>query len=659
MNISELSRKLKIDPNRLRGMLPQMGFDVGRKAIKMDDRTARHIINNWRTLFREWELEYVKKEEEEEKPEIAPEERKEIRIPKIITVREFANRIDTPVNTLMKILMKNGILASLNDKIDFDSAMIIGDDLGWQVLPLDEDANLESGSEETIRETIRKSGTTIPRPPVIVVMGHVDHGKTKILDAIRSTNVMGGEAGGITQHIGAYEVEKNGRNITFIDTPGHEAFTAMRSRGAKIADIAIVVVAADDGVQPQTREVIDIVNAAKLPFVVAINKIDKESADLERVKRELAELNLIPEDWGGKTICVPVSAKMGKGIDDLLETLLLVADMQKEDLVADPKGDVVASVIESHIDKLKGVLSTVLVQNGTLKINDYLKIGNVLYGRVRSMENWKSEKLNEAGPSVPVRVLGLKLAPEVGDVLLAVENLKGLEKDVKRQESGRPFDIVYEKNKSEDNTGKDILKIILKTDVLGSAEALLGSLEQFKHSKVGIKVIHSGLGNITEADIDRALSAEAIIYGFNVRIDSKMEEIAREKNVEIEAYQIIYDLLDSVKARLEKKLENEIKRIDYGKLKILAIFKRDKDEQIVGGKVLEGKVVSDSKFDLMRQNVKIGKGEISQLQSGKQDVRESVSPNECGMKTKIGHEIHEGDILLIYKEEFEKVKIEM
>jgi len=490
-------------------------------------------------------------------------------------------------------------------------------------------------------------------------MGHVDHGKTKILDSIRSTNVMEGEAGGITQHIGAYEVEKNGRNITFIDTPGHEAFTAMRSRGAKIADIAIIVVAADDGVQPQTREVIDIVNAAKIPFVVAINKIDKESADPERVKRELAELNLISEDWGGKTICVPVSAKTGQGIENLLDTILFVADMEKEELVADSNGEVIASVIESHIDKFKGVVSTVLIQNGTLVVNNYLKIGNVLYGRVRSMENWKGEKLDKARPSVPVRILGLKLAPEVGDVLLATDNTKGLERDSKRQESGRPFDLAYEKNTSEDHSGKDILKIILKTDVLGSAEALLGSLEQFKHSKVGIKVIHSGLGNITEADIDRAFSGDAIIYGFNVRMDAKMEEAAREKNVETETYQIIYDLLDSIKERLLKKLAGEVKRVDCGKLKVLAIFKRDKDGQIIGGKVIEGKIINDSKFDLMRQNVKIDEGEIVQLQSGKQDVGEVVNPNECGMKAKIGHEINEGDILLVYKEEFEKVKIEL
>ncbi|MFC1612404.1 translation initiation factor IF-2 [Patescibacteria group bacterium] len=660
MNITELARRLKIDPSRLREMLPQMGFDIGGKAIKVDNRTANSILTNWRKLYRNWEIKYKEQEEEEEEKEIIPdEEKKEIHIPKFITVKEFASKIDTPVNDLMRILMKNGILASLNDNIDFESAMIIGDDLGFKILPQGEEIELDTASEETIEETIKSSDNLEPRAPVIVVMGHVDHGKTKILDSIRTTNVVEGEAGGITQHIGAYQTRKNERSITFIDTPGHEAFTAMRSRGAKVADIAIVVVAADDGIQPQTREVIDIVNAAKIPFVVAINKMDKPEADPDRVKRELAESNLQPEDWGGKTICVPVSAKTGEGIDGLLDTILLVSDMNAEQIVADPAGAVVASVIESHVDKNEGVVSTILVQNGTLRLNDYLKIGNVLYGRVRSMKNWKGEELKEAGPSVPVKILGLKLAPEVGDVLLATHTSKGLDKNVKKTASQRPTILAYEKKSEEENKDKQIVNIILKTDVLGSAEAILGSLEQFSHPSVGMKIVHHGLGNVTEADIDRALASKAIIYGFNVRLDSQMEETARDKGVEVHTFQIIYDLLDSIKNKLEGELSHEIIRTDIGKLKVLANFKEDKTGQIIGGKVLEGKIINNTKFELMRQNVKIDKGNITQLQAAKEDVAEVVEPNDCGLKVDVGQRINEGDILLIYTEESKEQKVEI
>jgi len=659
MNITELARRLKINPNELREMLPQMGFDIGKKAIKIDDRTAYRIVNTWRELYLKWKVEYAPEEEKEEVVAQEIKEKKDVRIPKIITVKAFSAKIDTPINELMRILMKNGILASLNDNIDFESAAIISDDLGWRVLPEEDSVELDTGSAETIEETRKSSANLEPRPPVIVVMGHVDHGKTRILDAIRKTNVMEGEAGGITQHIGAYQVEKNGREITFIDTPGHEAFTAMRSRGAKVADIAIIVVAADDGIQPQTREVVDIVTAAKLPFVVAINKMDKPEADAERVKRELAELNLTPEDWGGKTICVPVAAKTGEGIDGLLDTILLVADMEKENIVADAGGKTVASVIESNISKNEGVVATILVQNGTLRINDYLKIGNVLYGRARRMENWKGEDLKEAGPSVPVRILGLKLAPEVGDVLVSTDSIKGLEKDVKKTVGQRPAALAYESFPGDEKGEREILNIILKTDVLGSAEAVMGSLGQFKHPKLGIKVIHYGLGNIIEADIDRAGASRAVVYGFNVRLDSQVEELARDKEVEVHTFQIIYDLLDSIKKKLEAMLSQEMIRIDLGKLKVLANFKQDKNEQIIGGKILEGRVINNVRFDVLRQNVKIDNGEIIQLQAGKQDVSEAVEPSDCGLKIKVGQVIREGDILMVYKEEGKEQEVKL
>lgn len=663
MNVSELARKLKVDINRLREMLPEMGFDVGGKAIQVDNKLAQRIIDNWKDLYRRWRFE--KDKERELSQSIIQvvkegEKKKEISVGKTITVRDFSAKLGVPVNALMKILMKNGILASLNDRIDFETASIIGDDLGCIITLEKESLNLETGSEEKVADTIRASKNLEIRPPVVVVMGHVDHGKTKILDAIRETNVMEGEAGGITQHIGAYETEKNGRKITFIDTPGHEAFTAMRSRGAKIADIAILVVAADDGVKPQTREVIDIITAAKLPFVVAINKMDKPEADPEKVKRELAELNLIPEDWGGKTICALVSAKTKEGIGALLDMILLVADMESANIQADKTGETVASVIESNINKNEGITTTLLVQNGTLRINDYLKIGNVLYGRVRAMKDWLGNDIIEAGPSKPVKILGLKLSPEVGDVLSAVKNAQGLEKNVKKTTGKRPSAMVYDsQEKIEEAKEKEILNIILKTDVLGSAEAIAGSLEQFSHSKIGIKIIHSGLGNITEADVARAEAGGASIYGFNVRMDSSIEEAAREKKVPVDIYQIIYELLDSVEAKLQKMLAKEVTKIELGKIKILAIFRADKDNQIIGGKITQGKVAGSAKFDIIKSGVKMGEGAIVRLQSGKQDMTEVLEPNECGMQVKSGQKIEEGDILAIYREDRKEEKIKL
>jgi len=392
--------------------------------------------------------------------------------------------------------------------------------------------------------------------------------------------------------------------------------------------------------------------------VVAINKMDKPDADPEKVKRELADLNFIPEDWGGKTICVPVSAKTGDGIDKLLETILLVADMEAQNIQADKNGETVASVIESHVNKGEGVTATLLVQNGTLRVNDYLKVGNVLYGRVRAMKNWKGENLKSALPSQPVKVLGLKVAPEVGDVLAAVSDTKGLEKNVKKTESKRPTILAYDK-KQEDSKDKIILNVILKTDVLGSAEAILGSLEQFAHPRVGIKVLNYGLGNITEADIERAATSNAAVYGFNVQFLPQLQDEAREKSVTVETYQIIYELLDSIEEKLQGLLKEEVLRTDLGKIKVLAIFRQAKDSQIIGGKVTQGKVINNAKFDIIRANVKIGDGTIVRLQAAKQNVAEAAEPSECGLQVASRQKIEESDILLIYSENKKEEKIKL
>ncbi len=410
---------------QVKEILPQLGFDVGARAIKVDDRIAQRIVREWPYLYKQWQ---DRKKAEEATKEIGAI-RKAVanqvyKIPSAITVRDFAAKLGLPVTKIIQELMKSGIFASLNERIDFETASIIADDLGCKVeletggvdvSKSTQDAKIKDAFEKEKKEDLKV------RAPVVVVMGHVDHGKTKLLDAIRKTNVVAGEAGGITQHIGAYQVEKKGRKITFIDTPGHEAFTAMRSRGARIADVAILVVAADDSVMPQTVEALRIIEAAKIPFLVAVNKIDKPEANLEKVKQDLSRYNLIPEDWGGKTVISPVSAMTGKGIDDLLETVLLLTDLEKDKMMANPDRLALGTIVESRVDKNQGPLATVLVQAGTLRVNEILSIGNVFYGKVKAMKDWNGSTVKEAGPSTPVRVLGFKVAPEVGDIVEVVE----------------------------------------------------------------------------------------------------------------------------------------------------------------------------------------------------------------------------------------------
>src|SRR5688572_2397409 len=393
MNISELARRLRANPDELREKLPQLGFDVGKKAIKVDDRLVNKIMEKWSEM-RKLDRLKVKYQREERIVTEAVAQVKEVELPKLIAVRDFAAKLFLPLNIVISELMKNGILASVNERIDFETASIVAEDLGYKVSPEAEKDNIAEGgmSADELKVMLGAEDPTKlkVRPPVVVVMGHVDHGKTSLLDKVRAANVAKGEAGGITQHIGAYQVEKNGRGITFIDTPGHEAFTVMRSRGARVADVAVLVVAADDGVQPQTVEVIKIIHAAKIPFVVALNKMDKPGVDLQRVKTQLSEQAVIPEEWGGKITMVPVSAKTGNGIDQLLDMILLTADIDPERIKANPDRLAVGTIIESHVDKGEGPVATVLVQSGTLRRNDELAIAGSLYGRVRAMKDWNA-----------------------------------------------------------------------------------------------------------------------------------------------------------------------------------------------------------------------------------------------------------------------------
>ena len=663
MNISELARRLRTHPDDLREKLPMLGFDVGRRAIKVDDRLVPKIMEKWGEMQKLNQLKARYKRDEEIK-EVAASRNKKIELPKVVTVRDFAATLGLPVNIVIGELMKNGILASLNERIDYDTASIVAEDLGFEVGVKKEDdkADEVSGmSADKLKEVMSGEGeeNLKPRPPVVVVMGHVDHGKTQLLDTIRKTNVVKGEAGGITQHIGAYQVEKKDRRMTFIDTPGHEAFTVMRSRGARVADVAVLVVAADEGVQPQTLEVIKIIEAAKLPFVVAMNKIDKPDIDIQFVKKQLADHNLIAEDWGGKTIMVPVSGKTGQGIDDLLEMILLVADIDKDKIRANPDRRAIGTVIEAHVDKGEGPVATVLVQTGTLKPNDFLASAGAIYGRVRAMKDWNGKPAKEAGPGTPVKIIGFKVAPQVGEIVEVPENaaeLKQVRKQYTVEKQAVRASAPAEEEKSDK---KKFVNVVLKTDVLGSLEAVTGSLEKMVHPEVGVALIGKGLGNITESDILRAEAAGGVVMGFNVVATREAQILARDKKVEIHLYKVIYHLFDEVKKRLQELLPVEIVRTPLGKLEVLAIFRADKTGQVVGGRVTDGHLELGARMTLYRGGEAVGEGDVIQLQTGKTDTKEVRMGQECGIKVKCKTAILVGDVMDVFSETRKERKLDL
>ncbi len=651
MNITELARILRIPPQELRDLLPQLGFAIGQKAIKVDNNTAKKIIKDWPFLRREWEQKKaaaaIKKQDE-----VLPKEKKTIAVPKVITVRAYAELAGIPINRVLAELMKNGVFTSINEKIDFDTALIIGENLNLDVqvaeVKVEENDKEDKKLEAILANEDKKD--LLDRPPVIVVMGHVDHGKTKLLDSIRSTNVIAGEAGGITQHIGAYQITRKGRVLTFIDTPGHEAFTAMRSRGAKVADIAILVVAADDGVKPQTVEAFRIIEAAKIPYLVAMNKIDKSSADINKTKQELStQLNITPEDWGGKTICAPISAKDGTGIEDLLDMVLLVAETEATSLKANPNTDAAGTVIESNVDKAAGPLATILVQNGTLRVGDQLCFNDVVYGKVKSLKNYKGEDIKEAGPSTPAKILGLKISPAVGDILNVGEGEKVKTKKIKTSSQAADILPISGDDNAEDKTPK--VNVVIKTDFLGSAEAIEESLMKLNNEKVKVRIISKGLGYITEGDVKRAEDSSAKVLGFNVRMSPAIETLVREKQVTVKLFSIIYDLIRYVKEEMQLLVKPEINRTELGRLKVLAVFRTEANSQIVGGKVLDGEIKNNSLIDVKRGDDFIVSGKLTRLQAGKQDVESVGKDQEAGLKYEGKAVIAVDDILMVYREE--------
>lgn len=669
MNVSELARQLRINTKDLLDILPRYGFDIGRKAIKIDNTVAQKVIKQWKYIRRD--LDEKQKKELEEKRMLEKEMRKQsghtVVLPSRLTVREFAEKLSLPVTQIITELMRNGILANQNQNIDYDTAAIIGSELGFNVSPSEQNEGTdvkEAAREEALTSALAKSSHLEKRPPVIVVMGHVDHGKTKLLDTIRHTNIIDTEAGGITQHMGAYQTiwrdpkTKKERALTFIDTPGHEAFTVMRSRGAKVADIAILVVAGDDGVKPQTEEVIQIIKAAKLPFIVAINKIDKEGADPKRVKNELSQHGLIPEEWGGDTPMVEISAKQKINIDKLLDVLILVADMNEEKIQADPNLPAVGTVIESNVDKGMGPVATILIQAGTLRKKDPLVVNGEVYGVVRAMKNYRGEEVDSVEPGMPARIIGFKVAPEVGDIL-DVSKAGGAEKinlkDKRLRQTGAENSVFAgQENEDEDNV-KKAFNLVIKADTLGSLEAIIGSLEKMRNQEVCVKIVGKGLGNINEDDVNKAEAAGAAVVGFSVKATPIADELMRDKKITFLRYDIIYDLINWIRKELEKILGSEKIITEVGSLKVLAIFRTDKGAMTVGGKVLNGKIKKEIKTRVRRDGMVVGEGKISTCKVGQQEMKEVEANEECGVRFEGKAEIQVGDILEVYTEE-DKIK---
>ena len=578
--------------------------------------------------------------------EIAKKAPLKVQIPDEISVGELASRMKKTGAEVVKCLMKNGVMASLSQIIDFDTAAIIAEELGCKV----EKEVVVTIEEKLIDDHEDKPEDLVPRAPVVVVMGHVDHGKTSLLDAVRNTNVAAGEAGGITQHIGAYQVQVNGKPITFLDTPGHEAFTSMRARGAMITDIAILMVAADDGIMPQTVESINHAKAANIPIIVAVNKIDKENANPDRVMQQLTEYGLVPEEWGGETIVCKISAKKNIGIDNLLENLVLLAEIQE--LKANPNRAGQGTVIEARLDKGRGPVATLLVQNGTLKQGDIIIAGTAV-GRVRTMTDYKGNRLTQAGPSVPVEIAGLSEAPSAGSPFFAVadermarelvEQRKAEEKakaaaPVQKVSLENLFDQIQAGERKE-------LALIVKADVQGSVEAVKSSLEKLSNDEVNVRVIHGGVGAINESDVMLAASSNAIIVGFNVRPDAAARDGAIRQNVDMRMYRVIYDCIDEITAAMKGMLAPKYREVVLGHAEVRQTYKVSGVGTIAGCYVLDGKIVRACSVRVVRDGIVIHEGSLASLKRFKDDAKEVVQRFECGLTVEKFNDIKEGDII--------------
>ena len=578
--------------------------------------------------------------------EIAKKQQLKVEIPDEISVGELASRMKKTASEVIKQLFKLGVFASVSDVIDYDTAALVAMELGCKV----EKEVIVTVEERLIDDHEDKPEDLVPRAPVVVVMGHVDHGKTSLLDYIRHANVVSGEAGGITQHIGAYTVEINGSPITFLDTPGHEAFTSMRARGAMVTDIAILVVAADDGIMPQTIESINHAKAANIPVVVAINKMDTVGANPDRIKQQLTEYDLVPEEWGGDTIVCPISAKTGMGIDNLLENLVVLAEVQE--LKANPNRAAKGTVIEARLDKGRGPIMTVLVQNGTLKAGDIIIAGTAV-GRVRTMINDKGQRVTEAGPSTPVEISGLSEVPSAGDVFNAVADERmarelAEERRVQQMNNsmGGTKKVSLEDIFSQIKSGEmKTLNIIVKADVQGSAEAVKSSLEKISNDEVRVKVIHSAVGAINESDVMLAATSGAIIVGFNVRPDNAARDSAARSNVDMRMYRVIYDCINEIEAAMKGMLAPQFKEVIIGHAEVRETYKVSKVGTVCGCYCTDGKIQRGCEVRVLRDNIVIHEGELASLRRFKDDVKEVASGYECGMQVEKFNDIKIGDVI--------------
>lgn len=578
-------------------------------------------------------------------------------LPYNISVRELAEKLDASPIEVIKVLMANGVMASINQNVDFDTAAVVASELGYEpeLEQKEEEKPEDLGEIPLWRRVIADEDEQdlVLRPPVVTILGHVDHGKTTLLDAIRQTNVAGGEEGGITQHIGAYQIEHQGKKITFLDTPGHAAFTSMRARGAQGADIVILVVAADDGVMPQTREAANHAKAAQVPIIVALNKMDLSSANPDLAKRQLAEIGLVPDEWDGDTMIVPVSATKKKGLDDLMEAIILVAD--NKELKANPKGEVLGTVVEGELDRFRGVLATLLLQNGTIKMGDTVLAGKA-HGRIKAMFDFRGNRIKEAGPATPIVVMGLNDVPNAGDLFRVVESEKEARSLVSDMQSEKKATGSNPKITLEDLFDKmqagetQELRLIVKADVQGSLEPIVNSLNELgeKEPDVTILILHQEIGNISESDVMLATASNAIVIGFAVEADNAAERLAEKEGVSIRSYTIIYRLIEDVEKAIKGMLKPEMVERVTGRANVLATFSVSRFKVAAGCRVVDGEIRRNGHIRVIRDDQIIFDGEIGSLKRGKDDVREVREGFECGIALKNFHEFEEGDLLECY-----------
>ncbi len=630
--IIDLQQELGLSEGQLFGIMRLVGIRVSEGQKNLDQNAVGRIRRHIKEQKRREEL-----------------RGQTIKLSPIVKVTDFANALELPVGEILSVLLKNGVMATLNDDIDYETAAIIAEDLGYRTeesaAKLEEDVLTPEKLEEILKKEDPSQQQS--RPPVVTIMGHVDHGKTTLLDAIRSSNVAAKEAGGITQAISSYQVDYKGKTITFIDTPGHETFEFMRKRGASVADIAILVVAADDGVKPQTKEAVNHAKAADVPIIVAINKIDKAEANIERVKKELSDLDLVPEEWGGKTVMVEVSALKKQGIEDLLEMIMLTNEIVEPKAIFDRPA--LGSIVESKLDKHLGPLATVLVHTGTLRTKDNVVIGQVT-GHVRRLIDFRNKTIAEATPSTPVTLVGLNGVPEAGEVMQVVE-----EKEEARSKAAGTRAPIKTLSKVDENDERKVLALVLKADSRGSLEALRETITAMVPTDVRLSIIRSDVGSVSDSDVLTAKAGSALIYAFNVNIGGMAKKLADKEKVAVKSFKVIYELIDDARQEIEDRLPVDIIRTDLGILKVLKIFFSTQKKKIVGGELVNGTAEEGARAVIWRkvgkEKERMGEGNISELQRERQKITHAQQGDQIGLTYEGKGKIKEGDVLEIYRED--------